>query len=64
MQELDGYAVGIGTANGEKSVNGIKAIKIKTDEKIDVGYVIREGSCLSEIAEKFIELFAADVISL
>lgn len=64
LQELDGYAVGIGTANDEKSVNGIRAVKIRTDEKINVGYVIREGGCLSEMAEKFIELFAADVTSL
>ena len=64
LQELDGYAVGIGTANDEKSVNGIRAVKIRTDEKINVGYVIREGGCLSKMAEKFIELFAADVTSL
>lgn len=64
LQELDGYAVGIGTANGEKSVNGIRAVKIRTNEKINVGYVIREGSCLSGIAERFIGLFADNVTSL
>ena len=64
LQELDGYAVGIGTVDGGKSVSRLKTVKIRTDEKINVGYVIREGHCLSEIAEKFIALFAADVTSL
>lgn len=59
LQELDGYAIGIGTANGEKTMSGIRAIKIRTDEKITVGYLIREGSALSEIAERFVSLLAS-----
>lgn len=54
LQELNGYAVGIGIVNGKKSVNGIKAIKIKTDEKINIGYLKRRDTCLSEIAKTFV----------
>lgn len=58
LQELDGYSVGIGMANGEKTVNGITAVRIKTDEKISVIYLNRKGSTLSDIAQQFLEHFA------
>lgn len=61
LQELNGYAVGIGTINNEKSINGISAIKINTDEKINVGYLVRKDSRLSDIANRFIELFVASI---
>lgn len=57
IQELDGYAVGIGTVNDEKTVNGLSTIKINTDEKINIGYLVRRDSCLTDIAKRFIELF-------
>ena len=51
LQELNGYAVGIGIVNGEKTVNGIKTIKIKTGEKINIGYLKMKNTYLSEIAK-------------
>lgn len=57
IQELNGYAVGIGTVNNEKTVNGLSVIKINTQERINVGYIVRKNSDLSDIAKKFIESF-------
>lgn len=61
IRELDGYSVGIGTVKDEKSLEGITAIKIRTDERIAVGYLMRGDSCLSEAAMRFIELFTAGI---
>lgn len=52
MQELDGYSIGIGTVSTEK----LSAIKIKADEKIYVGYLVRKDRYMSDIAKRFIEL--------
>ena len=57
LQALDGYSIGIGTVGDETSVNGIQTVKIKTEERIHVGYLIRKGSQLSDIAEKFVAYF-------
>lgn len=64
LQELDTYAVGIGAVNGEKTVNGIRTVKIRTDEKIKVGYLQRKDSSLTEIGKRFIHLFIENIIAL
>lgn len=61
LRELDGYAVGVGTTNNKESIHGLAAVGLNTDEKIYVGYLMRKNSCMSDIAERFIELFRASV---
>ena len=57
LRELDGYSVGIGTFYDEKLDKGLTAISIKTDERIDVGYIKRKNAKLSELGEEYIRLF-------
>ncbi|MBQ9608392.1 MAG: LysR family transcriptional regulator [Lachnospiraceae bacterium] len=57
IRELDGYSVGIGTFYDKKYDDGLTAVSIKTSESIDVGYIKRMDTILSDIAEKYIELF-------
>ncbi|SET11136.1 LysR family transcriptional regulator [[Clostridium] polysaccharolyticum] len=57
LHALDGYSIGIGMVQEEKSVNGIIAIKIDTDEKINVGYLMRKGHPFSPIASRFLQEF-------
>ncbi len=64
LQELDAYAVGIGTVGGEKTVNGIRTVKIHTSEKIKVGYLLRKDSRLTEAGKRFIHLFTENILSL
>ncbi len=64
LRELDGYSVGIGTFYDEKLDKGLTAISIKTDERIDVGYIKRKNSKLSELGEEYIRLFGEYVKGL
>ncbi len=57
MREIDAYSVGIGTFYEERHDKGLTAISIKTDEKIDVGFIKRIDSNLSKLGERYIELF-------
>ena len=57
LRELDGYSVGIGTFYDEKLDKDLTAISIKTDERIDVGYIKRKNAKLSELGEEYIRLF-------
>ncbi|MBQ7707078.1 MAG: LysR family transcriptional regulator substrate-binding protein, partial [Lachnospiraceae bacterium] len=57
LRELDGYSVGIGTFYDEELDKGLTAISIKTDERIDVGYVKRKNGKLSELGEEYLKLF-------
>ena len=57
LAETFAYSVGIGTFFDEKHEKGLTAVSIKTDERIDVGYIKRNHTVLSEPGERYIELF-------
>ncbi len=57
LRGLDAYSVGTGTINDQKTIDGITALKVNTDEIIHVVYLRRKDSCLSQIATRFVEIF-------
>ncbi|MBR1643600.1 MAG: LysR family transcriptional regulator [Butyrivibrio sp.] len=55
MLGLDGYAVGAAMLGEGKTSSEIKAIKLKEEETLTFGYIVRKGSELSDMARSFIE---------
>ncbi len=55
MLGLDGYAVGAGMLGDSLNTNEIKAVKLKEEETLTFGYIIRKGTELSEMGQTFVE---------
>ena len=55
MMGLNGYAVGAAMLGEGLSTSDIHHIKLKEEETLTLGYIVRKGSDLSEMAQTFIE---------
>ncbi len=55
MLGLNGYAVGAAMLGDSLNESDLAAIKLKEDETLTFGYIIRKGAQLSDMAKTFIE---------
>lgn len=55
MIGLDGYAVGSGLLDASLNTSEFKAIKLKEEETLTLGYLVRAGSGLSDLAQAYIK---------
>lgn len=55
MLGLNGYAVGAAMLGDSLNSNEIKAIKLKEEENLTFGYIVRKGTQLSEMAQVFVD---------
>lgn len=56
MAELGGYSIGSGMLAGEGQIlPGLVSIKLKEDDPLIIGYIIRKGSRLSKYGENYIK---------
>lgn len=56
IAELGGYSVGSGMLSKEDSIlQGLVAIKMKEEDPLTIGYIIRKGSTLSKYGEAYVE---------
>ncbi len=55
MLGLNGYAVGAAMLGEGSTSSDIKAIKLKEDETLTFGYIIRKGQKLSDMGRTFVE---------
>ena len=55
MLGLNGYAVGAAMLGESLNTSGIHHVKLKEEETLTLGYIIRKGSELSDMAQTFIE---------
>ena len=56
MIGLDGYAVGSGLLDASLNTSDFNVVKLLEDEKLQLGYLVRRGSKLSEMGKRYIEL--------
>ena len=54
MLGLNGYAVGAAMLGDSLNSSEIKAIKLKEEENLTFGYIVRKGTQLSEMAQVFV----------
>ncbi len=59
MLGLDGYAVGTAMLDDSLHISEIKVVKLKEDESLTFGYLIRKGSTLSDMGQTFIKKLEA-----
>ncbi len=56
IAELHGYSIGSGMLSGDKAVlKGLVAIKLKEEDPLTIGYIIRKGSILSPYGRDYIK---------
>ncbi len=56
IAELNGYSVGCGMLSGEDAVlKGLKAIKLREEDPLIIGYITRKGSAMSPYGEAYVE---------
>ncbi|MBR1670686.1 MAG: LysR family transcriptional regulator [Butyrivibrio sp.] len=55
MLGLNGYAVGVAMLGDSLNKSDIKVVKLKEEETLTFGYIVRKGAKLSEMGEAFIE---------
>lgn len=55
MVGLNGYTLCSGIISEELNGNDYCAVKLKTDEKMTIGYLSRKGSPISQIGEKYLD---------
>ncbi len=55
MLGLDGYAVGAAMLGDSLNKNDIMAVKLKEEETLTFGYIVRKGAELSDMAKSFVE---------
>lgn len=53
---LDGYTISSGVIDGELNWENIVAIPLRVDDRMVIGYVVREGAVLSPLADRYIAL--------
>ena len=59
MLGLDGYAVGTAMLDDSLHISEIKVVKLKEDESLTFGYLIRKGATLSDMGQTFIKKLEA-----
>ena len=55
MIGLDGYAVGSGLLDASLNTSDFNVIKLKEEEILTLGYIVRAGVELSELAQLYIK---------
>ena len=56
IAELGGYSIGSGMLSGEDVIlQGMVAIKLKEEDPLVIGYIVRKGSAVSKYGEAYIE---------
>ena len=56
IAELGGYSIGSGMLSGEDVIlKGMVAIKLKEEDPLIIGYIVRRGSALSRYGEAYVE---------
>ena len=56
IAELGGYSIGSGMLSGEDVIlKGLVAIKLKEEDPLIIGYIVRRGSALSRYGEAYVE---------
>lgn len=56
IHELGGYSVGSGMLSQDNAIlRGLKAVKLKEEDPLVIGYIIRKGSNLSTYGQLYIE---------
>ena len=58
---LNGYTVTSGILVGISDGKGLATVRLDTDVKLHLGYIVKKGAVLSAIAEKFIEKLKANL---
>ena len=54
MLGLNGYAVGAAMLGDSLNTSSIKVVKLKEEENLTFGYIIRKGAILSDMGKTFI----------
>jgi len=55
IAELGGYSIGSGMLSGEDAIlKGLVAIKLKEEDPLIIGYIVRRGSALSRYGEAYV----------
>ncbi|MCR5101853.1 MAG: LysR family transcriptional regulator [Butyrivibrio sp.] len=55
IAELHGFAIGSGMLTGDKTIlKGMVSIKLKEEDPLTIGYIIRKGSRLSEYGKDYV----------
>ncbi len=53
---MNGFSIGTGIITESVAIsNDLVCIKLKEDDPLTIGYIIRNGHILSEIGQKYIE---------
>ncbi len=56
IAELKGYAIGSGMLSGDKAIlKGMVSIKLKEEDPLTIGYIVRTGSYLSKYGKDYVE---------
>ena len=56
MAELHGYSIGCGMLSGEDAIlEGLVSIKLREEDPLTIGYIVREGSVLSVYGQAYVE---------
>ena len=56
IHELSGYSIGSGMLSQDNAIlRGLKAVKLKEEDPLVIGYIIRKGSNLSTYGQLYIE---------
>lgn len=55
IEKLQGYSIGTGMLTGNDFIKGLVSVKLKEEDPLTIGYIIRKGSKLSVFGEKYIE---------
>ncbi len=56
IAELHGYAIGSGMLSGDKAIlKGMVSIKLKEEDPLTIGYIVRTGSYLSVYGKDYVE---------
>ncbi|MBQ3891693.1 MAG: LysR family transcriptional regulator substrate-binding protein, partial [Lachnospiraceae bacterium] len=56
MATLGGYSVGSGMLSGENAVlSGLVSIKLKEEDPLTIGYIVRKGANLSKYGKAYVE---------
>ncbi len=56
IEELHGYAIGSGMLSGDEAIlKGLVSIKLKEEDPLTIGYILRKGSNLSVYGKEYVE---------
>ena len=56
MAGLNGFSIGTGIMTESVAIsNDLVCIKLKEDDPLTIGYIIRTGNALSDIGQRYVE---------